>query len=150
MKIILILLFIVLMQCNYEPIYSEKSGQIKIYKIENNNNNRINKTLSSKLKYLETNNKADEIQILLGDSEEKKEIISKDTKGDPSKFRLKIISSVDLKNKDKILFSNNYSVYFDYSNNSKKFELNQYEEEIKIDLINQIVSQIIFDLQQIK
>jgi len=150
MKIILILLFIVLMQCNYEPIYSAKSGQIKIYKIENNNNNRINKTLSSKLKYLETNNKADEIQILLGDSEEKKEIISKDTKGDPSKFRLKIISSVDLKNKDKILFSNNYSVYFDYSNNSKKFELNQYEEEIKIDLINQIVSQIIFDLQQIK
>lgn len=150
MKIILILLFIVLMQCKYEPIYSAKSDQIKIYKIENNNNNRINKTLSSKLKYLETNNKADEIQILLGDSEEKKEIISKDTKGDPSKFRLKIISSVDLKNKDKILFSNNYSVYFDYSNNSKKFELNQYEEEIKIDLINQIVSQIIFDLQQIK
>ena len=44
----------------------------------------------------------------------------------------------------------NYVNNFDYQNLDKKFELNQYENQIREDLFNEISSEIFLDLTDLK
>ena len=65
--------------------------------------------------------------IYLNSSIEKK-IISKDTKGDPSIIQLNILVMYEVKDKNKILISDQIRNYSNYNNISDKFELKKYED----------------------
>ena len=72
---------------------------------------------------------------------------SKDTKGNPKTFRIEIISQIKVIEGKKINLDKIFSKSSNYNNSSKKFELSQYEENIKINLIDKISEDIVGYLQ---
>ena len=68
-----------------------------------------------------------------------KNIITKDTKGNPKIFEIKILLDLvvlennEIKNKKKIVKN------FTYNNNSNKFDLKQYEKNIENNLMDEII-----------
>ena len=91
-KYILLLVFLVLSSCGYEPIYSTKNLNFSIGNIQKNNsllNNEFVKVINS----IKNNNSENKINIKIESSKEIN-IKSKDKKGDVLIFELKIILNV--------------------------------------------------------
>ena len=82
--------------------------------------------------------------------EKNKNIIAKNTSGDPSIFKNTIVVDVKILTKDK--FENNLKIIegFNYNNNSNKFELKKYEKEIKNNLAKTVADKLIFKLSNIQ
>ena len=153
-KIITILILLLLLSCGYKPIYSKKKIDQKynfsISKIDYMSKNRTNKIITNNLKnYINLKNKPKEFNILV-DTKIIKNITSKDKQGNAETFVLKI--NINLKifegevEKDEKTFVEN----FEYKNQSNKFNLEQYEKNIKEILVNKISKNIISYLYYIK
>ena len=85
---ILILLFFI-SGCGYNPIFSNKNSTFSIIEIKFTGNNRSNKILKNKLdNYKSTNGK--KLFSLKINTNLKKEIASKDTKGNPKTYKMDI------------------------------------------------------------
>ena len=145
-------LFIALLlftQCDYKPIYSQNNQNFGIRIIEFNEN-RSNKILASRLKnysYKKSNLVLYELKLL---TSEKKLILSKNTKGDPLLLGLKINLKIEVYEKDKLVTKKEYNEQFNYQNLSKKFELNNYESEIRLNIYDKMISKILIDLANLK
>ena len=145
-------LFIALLlftQCDYKPIYSQNNQNFGIRIIEFNEN-RSNKILATRLKnysYEKNNLILYELKLL---TSENKLILSKDTKGDPLLLGLKINLKVEVYEKEKLITKKEYNEQFNYQNLSKKFELNNYENEIRINIYDKMISKILIDLANLK
>jgi len=145
-------LFIILMlfvQCDYKPIYSKNNQNFGI-KIIEFNKNRSNKILATRLKnysYEKNNIFFYELKLLTSES---KLILSKDTKGNPLQLGLKINLKIEVYEKDKLITKKEYNEQFNYQNLSKKFELNSYEDEIRINIYDKMISKILIDLTNLK
>ena len=142
----LILSFFFIVSCGYQPLYSNKETNFYIYKINSFGDKIINKTLINRLEiYKDTNsNKKIELEI---NSKINKTTTSKDTKGNPKTFRIEIISQIKVIEGEKINLDKIFSKSTNYNNSSKKFELKQYEENLKINLIDKISEDIVGYLQ---
>ena len=129
----LILSFFFIVSCGYQPLYSNKATNFYIYKINSFGDKIINKTLINRLEiYKDTNsNKKIELEI---NSKINKTTTSKDTKGNPKTFRIEIISQIKVIKEEKINLDKIFSKSTNYNNSSKKFELKQYEENLKINI----------------
>ena len=140
-SILLILLFFILANCGFEPIYSSKKSNFNIDEIKITNKNRFNAIIENNLRNI-SNNESQNIFDLIINSERKKIVSSKDAKGNPQLLTMIISVEVQIvKNnmiKNKKVFSQNFS----YSNNSNKFSLAQYEKNIEKNLINKIIENI--------
>ena len=138
--IFLIIFFLVLSNCGYQPIYSTKNLNFTIGNIEKENtslNNKFEKTITA-LKNKKIDKKID-IKIK---SDKKITIKSKDSKGNALVFELKInlkFSSLNLENKAERLLSQKIT----YNNSDDKFKLKQYENELEEILITKIVEDLI-------
>ena len=145
-------LFIMLLfftQCDYKPIYSQNNQNFGIRIIEFNEN-RSNKILATRLKnysYKKNNLLLYELKLL---TSENKLVLSKDTKGDPLLLGLKINLKIEVYQKEKMISKKEYSEQFNYQNQSKKFELNSYENEIRSNIYNKMISKILIDLTNLK
>ena len=145
-------LFIILLlftQCDYKPIYSQNNQNFAI-KIVEFNENKSNKILATRLKNysLKKNNLFFyELKLL---TSENKLILSKDTKGNPLQLGLRINLEIEIYEKDVIISKKEYSEQFNYQNLSKKFELNNYENEIRSNIYNKMISKILIDLANLK
>ena len=153
-KIITILIFLLLLSCGYEPIYSKKKIDHKynfsISRIDYLSKNRTNKIITKSLNsFINLKNKSKEFDLLM-DTKIIKNITSKDKQGNAETFVLKI--NVNLKTfegeieKDEKNFVEN----FEYKNQSNKFNLEQYERNIQEILVNKISKNIISYLYYIK
>jgi hypothetical protein len=145
-------LFIMLLfftQCDYKPIYSQNNQNFGI-KIIEFNENRSNKILATRLKnysYKKNNLFLYELKLL---TSENKLILSKDTKGDPLLLGLKINLKIEVYEKGKLITKKEYNEQFNYQNLSKKFELNSYESEIRLNIYDKMISKILIDLANLK
>ena len=145
-------LFIMLLfftQCDYKPIYSQNNQNFGI-KIIEFNENRSNKILAIRLKnysYNKNNLFFYELKLL---TSENKLILSKDTNGDPLLLGLKINLKIEIFEKEKLISTKEYSEQFNYQNLDKKFELNSYENEIRSNIYNKMISKILIDLANLK
>ena len=136
-------------QCDYKPIYSQNNQNFEIRIIEFNQN-RSNKILATRLKnysYRKDNVFLYELKLL---TSENKLILSKDTKGDPLLLGLKINLKIEVYEKNKLITKKEYNEQFNYQNLSKKFELNSYENEIRSNIYNKMISKILIDLTNLK
>ena len=84
-------------------------------------------------------------QISLETNAEKQiTVVSKDARGDPSRYqmivKLELVIIDDQKNKK---INKNIVQQFSYNNNSNRSKLNQYEKEIEEILINKIIDETI-------
>ena len=148
-KYYLFIMLIFFTQCDYKPIYSQNNQNFGI-KIIEFNENRSNKILATRLKnysYKKNNLFLYELKLL---TSENKLILSKDTKGDPLLLGLKINLKIEVYEKDKLVTKKVYNEQFNYQNLSKKFELNNYESEIRLNIYDKIISKILIDLANLK
>ena len=149
MKKYLFIILLLFNQCDYKPIYSQNNQNFGI-KIIEFNENRSNKILATRLKnysYKKNNLFLYELKLL---TSENKLILSKDTKGDPLLLGLKINLKIEVYEKDKLIAKKEYNEQFNYQNLSKKFELNSYESEIRLNIYDKMISRILIDLANLK
>ena len=148
-KIYLFVILILFTQCDYKPIYSQNDQNFGI-KIIEFNQNRSNKFLATRLKnysYKKDNVFFYELKLL---TSENKLILSKNTKGDPLLLGLKINLKIEVYEKDMLIIKKEYSEQFNYQNLSRKFELNSYENEIRTNIYDKMISKILIDLTNLK
>ncbi|MDA7824151.1 hypothetical protein N9A23_01375 [Candidatus Pelagibacter sp.] len=149
MKKYLYIILLLLNQCDYKPIYSQNNQNFGI-KIIEFNENKSNKILATRLKnysYKKNNLFLYELKLL---TSENKIILSKDTKGNPLLLSLKINLKIEVYKKDKLVTKKEYNEQFNYQNLSKKFELNSYESEIRLNIYDRMISKILIDLANLK
>ena len=140
-SILLILLFFILANCGFEPIYSSKKSNFNIGEIKITNKNKFNSMIKNNLKNISNNESQNKFDLIIN-SEKKRIISSKDTKGNPQLLTMIISVEVQIIKDNVIKNKKNFSQNFSYSNNSNKFSLAQYEKDIEKNLINKIIENI--------
>ena len=147
-KILLIMLALFLSQCGYEKIYSSKNINLSINKIKKENN-IINNELSNALLEILSDKTSYNIFDLEIQNKKFTEIKSKDSKGDPLVYVLKLETKIIATSKGK-KYENIILKEMNYNNNDDKFELSQYIGEIEKILIKETVQEIINYLTDIR
>jgi len=151
-KIFTFILLIFLSSCGYEAIYSVKN--IKSYNFSISKLSFIgDREINLKIKQ-ELNNYTQEIKdinfILEITSTSEKIILAKNDAGDSTNFKIEIIVNIDVYNKEKLKSNFIITESFSYDNNSNKFELKNYEKDIKLNLADIITEKLVFKLANIK
>ena len=140
-SILLILLFFILANCGFEPIYSSKKSNFNIGEIKITNKNKFNSIIKNNLKNISNNESQNKFDLIIN-SEKRRIISSKDAKGNPQLLTMIISVEVQIIKDSVIKNEKNFSQDFSYSNNSNKFSLVQYEKDIEKNLINKIIENI--------
>ena len=142
MKKILLIFIFLLTNCNYQPIYINKSlKNVEFSKITINGDTDINRKIINSLSFKE-NEFDDTLNNLLIKSSYKIQETSKNSKGQVESFRSKIIVNLIINNKKETILNKNFLKDFSYANKENKYELVQYQNEIKNNLINKIIEDI--------
>jgi hypothetical protein len=141
-SIILSLLFIVLINCGYQPIYVAKKNNFKIESIEIIKKDRLNSLIKNELKNISNKESINKIDLIIDSS---KEIIisSKDTKGNAEILTMTVLVNLKIIEEKKIKAEKVFTKKFSYSNNSNKFSLNQYQKDIEKNLRDKIIENIV-------
>ena len=140
-SILLILLFFILANCGFEPIYSSKKSNFNIGEIKITSKNKFNSIIKNNLKNISNNESQNKFDLIIN-SEKRRIISSKDAKGNPQLLTMIILIEVQIIKDNVIKNKKNFSQDFSYSNNSNKFSLAQYEKDIEKNLINKIIENI--------
>ena len=151
-KIFTFILLIFLSSCGYEAIYSVKNIKnynFSISKLSFIGDREINLKIKQKL-----NNYTQEIKdinfTLKIKSISEKIVLAKNNAGDSTSFKIKTIVNIDVFSKEKLKSNFIITESFNYDNNSDKFELKNYEKEIKRNLADIITEKLILKLANIK
>ena len=148
-KILIIFSIIFLHSCNgYQPIFKTQEANFFIAKITNITQDQISNQIRTSLKPYTKNNNNQPL-ILELESKKNEKILSKDKKGNPVVFELKIETNVKIIFEDKSQKEFKFSKKFNYNNQSNKFELKQYKDNIEKNLTNEIFENLIFKLRSI-
>ena len=145
--IIIVIASFILNNCGYTPIYSSKEKNFYIEKISQKNTSKLNSKIANNLKIFSNENSKNTIEIEIN-SVKKIETTQKDNKGDPSRFQMIIELNINIisENYNK---TKTFSSDFNYSNDSNKFSLKQYEKEIENNLVDKIVEKSILWLSEL-
>ena len=149
-KIFLVVIIIFLSGCGFKSIYSSKDSNYKIISIEKNISNNLTQYIQDSLNAYSNDNAEKNLKINLNFSEDII-VILKDSKGDPKKNRLTITLVVEVFNQnDNLIETKKFSENFEYNIDDNKFNLKQYEKNIKLNLVNEIIQQIQVFLAEVK
>ena len=142
-KTIVFLLFFGLGSCSYKPIFLEKNYNFGIKEVFLDGDKDINRTIKNQLKFIKNENKDKKSYTISLNSSKNREIVSKDSKGDPVKFELIILVEYEIINNNKILLDNKIEKKSIYNNETDQFELEQTEDIILQNLSESIGDNII-------
>ena len=147
--IFVVIALFMLNNCGYSPIYSSKNNNFYI-DISQKDRSKLNSKIENNIKKFSNQNAENIIQLEIS-SNKKINTISKDKKGDPSRFNMTISLTIYILNKNnyEINKTKSFTEEFDYSNNSNKFLLKQYEKDIEDNLINRIIERSIIYLSEL-
>ena len=149
-KIFLIFLIFLLNSCGYTPIYSSKDSNYKIINFQKNINNNLTNYIQNTINAF-SNDDANKSLNIKFEFEEEVITVLKDSKGNPSKSRLNITVNLSvLDTNQNLIASNVFSENFEYNIDDNKFNLKQYEKNIKLNLVEQITQEILVFLANIK
>ena len=143
---ILILSLLLLTNCGYQAVLNNQNYQFSINVNKINGDQKINSLIINRLKQLEKNEKIYNLSLT---SNKEKLIISKDSKGDPSIFEIKINVNYVVKKDEEILISNKINKKTTYNNITDKFELENYEKTIINNLVSEISDNIMLSISKV-
>ena len=132
--------------CAYEPILKNKNYQFSINLDKINGDEKVNSIIVNNFNYLIGKKQIYDLTI---SSTKEKNIISKDSKGDPSIFELIINVDYSVKKDKETLITNKLNRKSTYNNISDKFELENYEKNIIKNLSTSISDKIISSISEI-
>tara|TARA_B100001027_G_C16101202_1_gene256168 strand:+ start:54 stop:509 length:456 start_codon:yes stop_codon:yes gene_type:complete len=134
-KILLVIVaFLLINSCSYEPIFTNKKNDFTLENINSDSNSKINIVIKKNL-LDRSNNFSNNNYDLYFSTNNEKEIVSSNENGDPTIFKIKIITNYSLSQNDKIIFSDKIVKEVNYNNIDDKFELLKYEENILNNLL---------------
>tara|TARA_B100001540_G_C15636243_1_gene564507 strand:+ start:66 stop:524 length:459 start_codon:yes stop_codon:yes gene_type:complete len=142
---ILVFFVLTLLSCDYRPILSYKNYQFAISIDELSGDEKINTIIVNKFKNLKENEKQYYVSL---SSKKEKNIISKNSKGDPAIFELIISVNYDVKRNGEVVVKNNIIRKTTYNNISDKFEMESYENTVINNLSTNISDIIIFSISE--
>jgi len=151
-KQIILLLLLLLSSCGYEAIYSKKNSvnyDFTVSDLSFVGDKTVNLKIKEKLNNY-VYGKKDKDFILRISSTSEKIILSKNTAGDATSFQNSVSINVEVLMNNK--FKSNFIILesFNYNNISNKFNLKQYEEDIKNNLAETASDKLIFKLSNIQ
>ncbi len=148
-KIILIVGILLISSCGYTPIYSSKESNYKIVNFKKNINNSLTNYIQNSINVL-SNENADKVLNIDLELKEEIVVILKDSKGDPAKNRLIITVNLSVFDEsENLIASKIFSENFEYNIDDNKFNLKQYERNIKINLVEEITQQVLVYLANV-
>ena len=148
-KIVLVLIFLILNNCGFTPLYSSKNSNYNVISIEKNTSNSLTNYIQNSISVLSNENSEKNFKINFNFVEDIA-VILKDSKGDPKKNRLTITVDLSIFSEDQSLMSvKEFSESFEYNIQDNKFNLKQYEKNIKFNLVDDITQQILVFLASI-
>tara|TARA_B100000787_G_C16168505_1_gene285157 strand:+ start:1003 stop:1467 length:465 start_codon:yes stop_codon:yes gene_type:complete len=151
-KTLLVILLFLTTGCGYEPIHSKKKmldTNFSINKIDLIGDREINIKIKQKLNNYILNKKTKNYYLKVN-SESTKTTVAKNTKGDPTVFNLDVKILVLVTTKDNSIMQMRFVEKFKYNNKKDKFEIKRYEKEIKINLTEAIMNDLIIRLSSSK
>ena len=139
-KFVLVFMILGLTSCSYSPIFSEKNYNFEINEILLTGEKDINKILREKFNRIRNNQnlKKKEYKLLIN-SEKERNIVSKNSKGDPLKFELIITVQYEIIFNENLILKKTIEKNNIYNNDSDLFKLEQ-SEKIIIDNISGNIS----------
>ncbi len=143
LKIIYILLFIIISGCEYQAIYGTKEINLRVEEMKLTGNNNLNKKINNYFNYYKNNKNYSKIIDVHVDSSLKKQISSKDRKGNAKTYELFVSIKLDILENENIIKTKIFNKSSSYKSLDNKFDLNQYEEN----LINNLVHDIWQDIE---
>lgn len=138
-------LIFILTSCAYEPLLLNKKYDFYFSNIITNGNNEVNKIIKNSLlnRGNATSNQKYDLYI---ESEKEKEIISSNSKGDPTVYKVNVYVKYKLEKNGKNIYEDAITRQATYNNINDKFELLQYEENIIKNLSQNISSDILVSI----
>ena len=143
---ILILSLLLLTNCGYQAVLNNQNYQFSINVNKINGDQKINSLIINSFKQLKENEKKYNLSLR---SKKEKLIISKDSKGDPSIFEIKINVNYVVEKDGEILISNKINKKTTYNNITDKFELENYEKTIINNLVSEISDNIMLSISKV-
>ena len=151
-KLLSFLIFLFLSSCGYEALYSKKNQinyDFSISELNFNGDREINVKIKEKLNNYTLSKKNKKFKLNISSTSEKT-IIAKDNGGDATNFKIEITVDIEALKNDSIRSNFVIIESFDYKNNSDKFELKNYEREIRNNLSNTASNKLILRLSNIQ
>ena len=145
-NIFFVLILIIFVQCGFKPMFGNKEVNFKIEKIQSNK--KIER-IENRLNNLSITNPEFFYDLVI-DYSESKTTLSKNAQGESLLLRIKMNLNLKVIENNKIIMEKNYVSNFDYQNLDKKFELSDYENEIKKNMFDEIANKILIDLTDLK
>ena len=138
-------LIFILTSCAYEPLLLNKKYDFYFSNIITNGNNEVNKIIKNSLlnRGNATSNQKYDLYI---EAEKEKEIISSNSKGDPTVYKVNVYVKYKLEKNGKNIYGDTITRQATYNNINDKFELLQYEENIIKNLSQNISSNILVSI----
>ena len=145
--IYLFIFFIFLQGCGYSPIYSvQNKTNFKFNIVEINGNSKMNDKFIIQINRFSSDLSSNEIDLKISTFYEKN-ILSKNKKGEATKFLIKKTINFEVTNpeyKKNYSFSNETTI----NNINDKFELNNYENSIIENFISSKIEEFVLKLSQ--
>ena len=146
-KILVFFILILISNCSgYSPIFSSKLTNFYIEEIIVTEDNKLIRKIIKNLTPYTINNNTKKIKLEL-DLKTSETVILRDEKGDVSSQEIKIILNVKTIFSDKKIKKIKFEEKFAISNQSNKFELNQYKKSIKSTMVDKIFEDLILKLR---
>ena len=143
MKKFFLILILFITSCGYQPLYSTKgSEEFRFSKITLDGDIDINTKIINLLniKEVDTDLSLNELEL---ESLFTIEETSKDSKGKVISYRSKAKINLVIKENNKVIKNQNFIEDFTYANSENKSDLIEYQKEIKDNITNKIVEEII-------
>ena len=142
-KTIILFLLFGITSCSYKPIFLEKNYDFQIKEISLIGDKDINRTIQNKLKFIKNNQNNKKNYNINIESTKTREIVSKDSKGDPVKFEISILVEYKILNNNNTLLDTKIKKKNIYNNDSDPFKLEQTENIILQNLSESVGDAII-------
>ena len=146
LKIIFILSFLLITNCGFKPILVKSNYDFSINIKNSLGSDRVNRQITGSLENL---NGSTNYQVSLI-SNEQKNTISKDSKGDPSILEIILNLNYKVEKGNEILIDKNLVQRSTYNNISDKFELSKSEEILVQNLTENFIQEIISSISSLK
>ena len=148
-KITIIIFFLLLLSCGYKPIFSSSEANFSITEIKLFGKINIGSKIKKNLNIYRNVENKNTFYSLKINADQKKNVISKDAKGDPKIFEIQISVDLTILENNKVKSKKNFKESFTYNNSTNKFDLKRYEKNIEDNLIKKIITKITLYLYSI-
>ena len=130
-KISFLSLILIVTSCGYSPMFTQKNYNFEIGEVIFNGEKEINKIIENRLNTIQKNKSVNKKKYNLNIfSEKKRNVISKDSKGDPLKYEMIIAIEYNISNNKEMLLEREIKKGNIYNNDNDLFELEQSEKII--------------------